>query len=300
MNILSKLFTDNVYAIGYRTCDNDILDNTSDPFKVLMPTKERWYADPFPYEHNGEYYVFMEIRYPDKLYAELGYSKLVDGKLTEPKTVIDYGKHLSFPFIFDYNGETYIMPESCSENKIKLFRCVEFPEKWEECFAVSDDRGFYDTVPFEDNGRRYLFTSHSTSELYGSRLYLMELDDSDTELKIKSEKMITDDNRCSRQAGKMLRKDGKLIRVAQDCSKKEYGRALEFYEVENLENYSEHLIRHINPKDIKTDTRVSGKTGIHTYNRVNDFEVIDLKISKFYPKAVFIKTKMAFDMIFKR
>lgn len=297
---LSTLFTDTVYGIGYRFSDSNILDDSTTPFKVIQPEKKRWFADPFCFEKDGEIYVFMEIRYIDKLYAEIGYSKLENGVLTEPKTIIDTKYHMSFPFIFEYNGEIFMMPESCAVNKIQLFRCVDFPEKWEEYSFVKDNRGFYDSVIFEKDGKRFMFTSHATSDLYGSKLYLLEIGGTVENPEIISEKEITNDYRISRQGGKMLEKNGKLIRVAQDCSKSEYGRALEFLEIDDLENYTEHSIRHISPKDIKTEKNIHGIIGVHTYNRVNNFDVVDLKISRFYSKAVFIKTKIFLDMIFKK
>jgi len=294
---LLTLFTKSEYIVGYRFSEKDIIDDCKTPYKTIPHSDNEWFADPFVYCHNGEYYVFMEVMMNGKGYAGIGYSKIVDGELTKPEVVIDYGKHLSFPFVFDFEGEIFIMPESCSEQKIKLFKCVEFPTKWEEYSFCEDKRAFYDTVLFEEKGRNYLFTSHPTTDLYGSKLYLMELEGKCTDLKIASEKVISEDYSNSRQAGKMLRRDGKLIRVAQDCSKNEYGRALEFLEVDSLDDYSEHLIRHIEPKDIKTETKIGGKTGIHTYNRVDNFEVIDLKLSKFYSKAFSIKMKMILDMV---
>ena len=294
---LISLFTKAEYTVGYRICGKDIIDDTDTPFKVLPHNDKQWYADPFVFFHEGEWYVFMEVMQNDKGYAGIGYSKLVDGELTSPRIVIDTGKHYSFPFIFEYEGEIFIMPESSAEENIKLFRCIDFPEKWEEYYAVNDERGLCDTVAFEEKNRRFLFTSEGTDDLYGCRLYLMEIESGTLKPSIISEKVVTSDYRHSRQAGKMIRKDGKLIRVAQDCSRNEYGRALEFMEIDDIDNFSEHLIKHIEPKDIKTEADISGKSGIHTYNRENNVDVVDFKLLCFYPKAVFIKLKMVFDII---
>ena len=300
---LINLFTKSEYAICYRFSDKDILDDIDTEYKLLMPTKKEWYADPFVYFHNDEIYVFMEVMFTDKGYAGLGYSKLVNGKLTAPKVIIDYGQHMSFPFIFDYNGQIYLIPETRAEKKIKLYRCVEFPEKWEEIHHIDDDRALYDSVVFENNGCRFMFTSEERLDvMYGSILYLLELEADTMTPKIISDTKITDDCQFARQAGKMLHKNGKLIRVAQDCSKKEYGRALEFLEVDNLEpeNYSEHLIKHISPADLRYEKRIHGKMGVHTYNRENNFEVIDLRLARFSLSATLKKIKIVFDMLLSK
>lgn len=296
MNIL-RFFTKAEYTVGYRICENDLIDDSETKFSFIPRNKDEWYADPFVYFHDGSYYVFMEVMQNEKGYAGIGYSRYVDGKLTKPKIVIDTGFHYSFPFIFEYNNEIFILPESGCENNLKLFRCVEFPDKWEEYYAKPMNRALCDTVVLENKDRTYLLTSEGTEDLYGCKLFLMEIENNTLKPEILSEKMISSDYRYSRQAGKILRKEDRLIRVAQDCSNNEYGKNLEFLEIDSAQDYSEHFIKQISPKNIKTDRRLSGKCGVHTYNRVNNFDVVDFKVMRFYPKAFFIKTKIAFDIL---
>lgn len=293
MKLLS-FFSNTEYTVGYRICKDDILDNTTEEFRFLPHNDRAWYADPFVFVRDDEYYVFMEVLMKDKGYAGIGCSKLTDGVLSEPKVVIDYGRHLSFPFVFEYNGETYLVPESCSEKKLKLFHCIRFPDEWEEVYYISDERGFYDPVLFSVGGKSYLFASEPTQDIYGSRLYMFELESGTLTPEILSEKIISDDYKNSRNGGKIISKNGKFIRVAQDCSKKEYGRAVVFMEIDNISDYSEHQIRQIEPKDIRTTPHIKGKLGLHTYNRAQELDVIDIKYFVFDIKVIKYKIRFLF------
>ena len=45
--------------------------------------------------------------------------------------MIEEDFHLSYPFIFEYKEEVYIIPDSCNNRSIRLYKAIEFPMKWE-------------------------------------------------------------------------------------------------------------------------------------------------------------------------
>lgn len=300
---ISRMFTKTEYTIAYRFSKNGLLDDSSTPFDVLkLSDPDYWYADPFICTYDDEYYVFMEVFMKNKGYAGLGYSKLVNGSLTEPKIVIDTGYHMSFPSIYKYNGKLIMIPETCEKRSIQIFECIDFPEKWEPVSCIVQNEAFYDTVLFDNDERYCLFTAKPTNEMYGSKLYIMSLEEKDGFFSVSESAVISDDYKISREAGKNLHHNGKVYRVAQDCSNKEYGHALEFLEIDNADvaNYAEHHVKEITVSDIKTATRVRGAAGIHTYNRENDFEVIDLKLCTFSFSTMLKKIGIVFGMIINK
>ena len=119
---LSRFFTKTEYTVAYRFSENGLLKNSKTPFKVLkLNNPNYWYADPFICKYNDDFYVFMEVFQYDKGYAGIGYSKLINGVLSEPKIVIDTGYHMSFPMIVEYEGKLLMIPETCAVNKIQVF-----------------------------------------------------------------------------------------------------------------------------------------------------------------------------------
>ena len=98
-----------------------------------------WYADPLLYVRDGARYIFCEVF---DLAAGRGDIAVIplsdDGRFGTPQVVLSTGSHLSFPTVFDWNGETWMLPESSAEHTLTLYRCAEFPGKWEQAarFAV--------------------------------------------------------------------------------------------------------------------------------------------------------------------
>ena len=68
----------------------------------------------------------------------------------------------------------------------------------------------------------------------------------------------------------MFKLGGRLIRPSQDCGES-YGRAIVFNEILSLgsDHYEERLLCRVESKPFP------GLVGLHTYNRLGDWEVID-------------------------
>jgi len=81
---------------------------------------------------------------------------------------------------------------------------------------------------------------------------------------------VLSDVRRARPAGTLFYEEGRLIRPSQDCGKA-YGYALVFSEVLTLSEteYEERQIGRLDPG------LVAGCVGTHTYNRTEQFEVVD-------------------------
>lgn len=296
---LQRLFTKTEYAVACRFSKTGLFSDSDEPFAVLKPTAEEWYADPFAVCKDGKYYVFMEVMSNSKGYGSIGVSQLDEnGELSRPKIVLDTGSHLSFPLIFDYNGKTYMTPESVATGEIPLYECVSFPDKWVLKDKISE--GVYcDTTVFENNGKHFAFTSSETDDLYGCNLFLMELDEN---LHAVRKKLISKDYKISRQAGNIFYTDGSMYRVAQNCDNGEYGYCLEFLEITDtaFESYNEKWIKTVLPQGIKTKEKIKSIAGTHTFNRVDDFEVVDLKLCPFSLKATYLKFRIVFKEIISR
>ena len=54
--------------------------------------------------------------------------------------------HLSFPMVFDWNGEVWMIPETGSDHSLRLYRCKTFPTQWELVQRFPTDEGLCDTI----------------------------------------------------------------------------------------------------------------------------------------------------------
>ncbi len=99
--------------------------------KSLVPPRDRFWADPQIIERNGLYYVFIEeLMYRDHKgrIAVLTIDK--DGNASEPQTVLERPYHLSYPFLFEWEGELFMIPETSAAETIEVYRCDRFPDQW--------------------------------------------------------------------------------------------------------------------------------------------------------------------------
>ena len=67
-------------------------------------------------------------------------------------TVLDEDFHLSYPYIFEYENEIYMCPETHKKKEIRIYKCLEFPNKWEFHKTLMRDVSAVDTNIFEYNG----------------------------------------------------------------------------------------------------------------------------------------------------
>lgn len=130
-------------------------------FKNIIPPASNFWADPFVVWHDGRYLVFFED-YPYRtgkgILAVLEVS--ADGKAISPPTpILERDYHLSYPFVFQWAGEWYMLPETGDNRTIELYKARRFPDQWELEKALMSDVVAMDTHLLEHDGRWWLFTN---------------------------------------------------------------------------------------------------------------------------------------------
>ncbi|HUP78761.1 MAG TPA: hypothetical protein VM260_09415, partial [Pirellula sp.] len=90
---------------------------------------ERWngraVADPFAIFRNGVWYLFFELFQKGSKNAVIGASRSKDLQNWEPLgIVLKQAHHLSYPFIFEHDGQVYMMPESKSVKRVDILRAL--------------------------------------------------------------------------------------------------------------------------------------------------------------------------------
>ena len=106
----------------------------------MGPSEDRSYADPFLFRRDGRTFLFLEeIRHPGRK-GTIAYTELdAAGNWQEPQTILSADYHLSYPFVFEWEGDVYLLPESSAHRTLELYRAVEFPGKWKFDRVVMDN-----------------------------------------------------------------------------------------------------------------------------------------------------------------
>lgn len=271
--------------------------NTLDPidieklqFNMINTGLYAWVADPFPYEYNGELYIFAEMMKYNRARGTIGYCKLENGKFTEWKEIIIEPYHLSFPNVFEYNNEIYMCPESGENNNVYLYKCKDFPEIWEKDQEIICDMKLADTIFFEDHNINYGLSCVWTGGVQEHHDLLFKLKDGyqldEIAKYIPEIKPIW----VSRPAGKSFysRNKQRNILVTQVCEHG-YGEGLAFSSF-NIEwpRFEGQLVKKVYPSDVSINKKRK-YIGMHTYNTTDNFAVIDVVYNGFSPIELAIR-----------
>src|SRR5215213_6364226 len=243
-------------------------------FKKLSPPKDRFWADPHVIYQEPNYYVFVE-EYPYR--TKRGHISVIEmdriGNYKEPIPVLKKDCHLSFPFVFDWLGHYYMIPESSGRRTIDLYECIKFPDQWQLKITLMKDIKAVDTTLFYIQGKWWLFTAMAEQEAAAPQveLFLFYAEDLFTDhWHAHLMNPIVSDVKRARGAGRIFLRDGKLFRPSQDCSKA-YGYGFDVNEIVTLSEteYSERTVMSVRPD------RFRKFIATHTYANQGNLTVID-------------------------
>jgi len=265
------------WLLLYRAGNGNGFENDSyKDFKKIKPPKDRFWADPFVVKSGGRHFVFVEefIYKTNKGHISVLEMDLA-GHLLNTGRIIENPYHMSYPFVFDCDSTCYMIPETGGNRSIDLYRCTEFPWKWEFVKSIMKDINAVDTTIFRYDGKWWLFTlidKIDSSLAVSPELYLFHSDDflSDNWISHPMNPVVSD-VRSARPAGKVFIRDGKIYRPSQDCSGR-YGNSFDINEIVSLttDTYEEKQIKKVRPEWDPT------LKGTHTFNEHEGFTIIDV------------------------
>jgi hypothetical protein len=238
-----------------------------DGFRPIHASRGQFYADPFVVDSGTRSFLFCENFVAAAGRARLAVMELSSNGVSAPQVVVDRPYHMSYPFIFPWKREYFMIPESAADGTVQLLRCRRFPDEWQMEQVLCDGVRLVDTTAFHLNGIWYFFTY---TDQPPRELYLFYAHRLDGAWLPHPANPISSDVRCARSAGALFYRNGRLIRPAQDCSIR-YGYAVVLNEVIRISpsQYEEIGGERITPE------ACGGLLGVHTINRSTRYEVID-------------------------
>jgi hypothetical protein len=219
--------------------------------RVPMLTKEHvtdvpaaFVADPFMIRRGHVFYMFMEVMNAETRRGEIGLATSHDALTwTYQQIVLSEPYHLSYPYVFEWEGAYYMLPEALDASAITLYKAVEFPHRWSRLASLVRGR-FADPSIVCHANRWWLFACpnpyhHDMLRLYSASQLLGPY------FEHPRSPIIRNDQRRARPAGRILKFDNKLFRFAQDCVPR-YGSCVRTFEILDLSpnGYAEVEIGH--------------------------------------------------------
>lgn len=248
-----------------------------DPFDFraytqCIPPRDRLWADPFVIAEHDKMWIFIE----EYLYTEArGVISVMearrDGTWSQPRRVLERPYHLSYPCVFRWNGDYWMVPETQENRTIELYRCLEFPHRWELDTVLFRDLNAVDATIFEHDGRWWMYYATDSGDAAGfDRLWAFHADTPKGPWIPHALNPLECDVFGGRPGGRPFVHQGKVVRATQ-VGAPWYGHAMQIRELVTLtpHEWEERAIATIGPEWFPHGT------GTHTLNADGDCKVAD-------------------------
>jgi hypothetical protein len=191
-------------------------------------------------------------------------------------TVLRRPWHLSYPYVFEAEGVTWMLPEARRSGELTLYRAAVFPDRWEPASVIGLG-GVVDATPIYHGGRWWLFYSR-----------LIHGQERSSELNVAFAKTLNGPwhqhpmnpvrrgQSSSRPAGTpIVRADGVIDLPVQDCSQT-YGASVRRLRVTEL---NERSFEASDSSWLEPSPAVAPYSeGLHTLSAAGQVTLIDCKL----------------------
>lgn len=188
-------------------------------------------ADPFMINVNSTWYMFFEVKNGYDHQGDLAYAISDDGLSWEyQKVILNEQFELAYAYIFEWEGEYYIMPDSYQSNSIRLYKAMDFPEQWMLEDILITGKDYVDPSIFRYDDKWWIFVSTSDNK----NLYLYYSHDlKGSWVEHPKSPVIINDKNIARPGGRIIKYNGSLYRYTQD-DEPSYGNKVRAFEIINL------------------------------------------------------------------
>lgn len=186
-------------------------------------------ADPFMIRADGTWYMFFEVWNNETSQGDIGLAVSGDGcNWKYSQIVMDEPFHLSYPNVFKWEGEYYMIPETRLAYAVRLYKAVEFPHRWSHVKDLVTGN-YLDPSVYYDGQRWWMFVSERCDVLH-----LFHADHLTGEWSRHPDSpVIRLNGNIARPGGPILSYEGRMYRYTQDCDPT-YGNQLRAFEITEL------------------------------------------------------------------
>lgn len=262
------------WRVGWRLIEGTgllLADDDVASWQNLADDGFHFYADPFPFEHEGKLYLFVEDFDHRTGKGVISVVEFGDsGPLGSPRPVLSHDVHLSYPFVLEHDGQIWMIPETSNAGTVELYRAVSFPDSWEQETVLLKDLQASDVTPFFHDGRWWMTATVRDGGSFSDSLHIWSAPDLRGPWLPHAHNPVLVDIASARPAGRVVAIGGKLLRPVQDC-RAGYGASLRIAEVTRLDDggFEQKLLGHFTPSRYWQGRR------LHTLNKAGRLETID-------------------------
>jgi len=222
------------------------IDNPVLTRKDVSDIQAAFVADPFMLKVDGIWHMFFEVLNQQTRKGEIGLAISNNGvKWTYRQIVLAEPFHLSYPYVFEWLNEYYMIPETQKANSIRLYKAAPFPTQWTFIGTLLRGPYYVDASICRHGNKWWLFTETNPNVKHDTlRLYYAD-DMMGPWREHPKSPIIQGNGHIARPAGRVLAINDRVVRYTQDCHPI-YGTKVRAFEITTLTttDYHEQENRH--------------------------------------------------------
>ena len=271
---INRLFKQEHWDIGViaKEENNSIPFNTKGVKWLGLRKGSRYTADSFCFEANNTNYVVFEDYDYKTSKGKISLLRLNENM--DPlniKTILEKPYHLAYPFVFQYDNNIYLIPETAVNGTIELRKWNEANQMFDFLQVLIDVAGVDSSIVYHKE-QWWIFCGLK-DDLPNEKLHIFYADKLTGPYKAHSLNPVKTDPAGSRPAGQFVVENGSLFRPAQH-SVKWYGEKISWFKINTLtpRSFSEEYVG-----DLKPESTWDYNKGLHTFSQTSKFILIDAK-----------------------
>ncbi len=194
----------------FRGVDNPVLTR-----HAINDISAEFVADPFMISVAGVWYMFFEVMNQETKKGEIGLATSTDGLVWQYRQIVlTETFHLSYPYVFESNGEYFMIPETLQAGSVGLYIAQSFPTHWSYTGPLIEG-SYADPSVFRFENRWWLFACSTPYEHDGLCLYFAE-HLTGPWIPHPQSPIIEGNKHNARPAGRVVISMDKIVRFSQD------------------------------------------------------------------------------------
>jgi hypothetical protein len=224
-------------------------------------------ADPFIIKLESEWLMFFEVFNQKRQKGEISFAQSKDGYTWNYQhLILSEDFHLSYPYVFEFESNWYMIPETGEANSVRLYKAKNFPHTWEYVSEILFGKRFVDASILNFDEMWWLFVGVEQND--GNPCNTLELYYADSPvgdwIEHPMSPIVSNSIEISRPAGRVCNIDHRLIRFTQDCAVT-YGYNVTAIQIETLTKteYREEKIQANSDYLFELGTMTCNQIGMH-------------------------------------
>jgi len=220
-------------------------------WKHVSDVSAAFVADPFMIRVGQKWHMFFEVMNRESRKGEIGLATSEDGaNWTYQQIVLAEPYHLSYPYVFEWMNDYYMIPESYMAGSVRLYKASAFPTRWSFAGALFAGPFFADPSVLRYDNKWWLFVDASPEMQHNTLRLFWTQDLTGIWKEHPLSPIVAGNPHIARPAGRMLVVENKPVRYTQDCCPT-YGTQVRAFEITELTTRS-YLEREIAENPVLT------------------------------------------------